>query len=132
MTKDPVFRKAPLEASLKCIDVIDTFADERALAEHILIHVGDGAGVGVDAGLAAEQSRIVRLVSAGKAHCHARLQDAVALSNALLVDIKDRTVERVRHGSDKLPGGVTRQLRICVEGDDVLHVWQECRRADDA
>jgi hypothetical protein len=42
-----------------------------------------------------------------------------------------RTVQRVRHGADELPCRVARQLRIAIEGDDVLDVGQQRRVADD-
>ena len=37
----------------------------------------------------------------------------------------------MRHGTDKLPRGVAWQLCVYVEGDDVLHLRQNGRRADD-
>ena len=55
MAEYPVFGETPTERLLERIDVIDAFADKRALAEYILVNIGDGAGVGIDAGLAAEQ-----------------------------------------------------------------------------
>src|SRR3970040_1965903 len=36
VTEYPVFREASLERSLERIDVVDPFADERTLAEHVL------------------------------------------------------------------------------------------------
>ena len=117
----PVLGKASLERPLEGIDVVDPLADERALAEHVLVNIGDDARIRVDAGLAPAQPRIPRPVRARQAHRHARLQDAVALTDALLVFVVARTIQRVRHGPHKLPRRIARQLRIRVQGDHVLH-----------
>src|SRR5262245_15734408 len=37
----------------------------------------------------------------------------------------------MRHRADQPPGSVTRQLRIRVESDDILDVWQCTQMADD-
>ena len=54
----PVFGEAATERALERIDLIDAFADERTLAAQVLVNIGDSARIGVDAGFAAEQSRI--------------------------------------------------------------------------
>ena len=54
----PVFGEAATERALERIDLIDAFADERTLAAQVLVDIGDSARIGVDAGFAAEQSRI--------------------------------------------------------------------------
>ena len=122
MAEDAVLGKAPVERPLERIDVVDPLANERAFAEQVLVDIGDGARIRVDARLTPEQSRIPRPVRAGQAHGHARLQDAVPLSDALLAFVVPRTIQRVRHGSHKLPRRIARQLRIRVQGDHVLHV----------
>ena len=53
MAEDPVLGKAAAERPLERVDVVDALADERALAEHVLVDVGDGARVRVDARIAA-------------------------------------------------------------------------------
>ena len=42
-----------------------------------------------------------------------------------------RAIQRMRHGSDELPGRVARKLRVRVEGDHVSHVRQDRGLADD-
>jgi hypothetical protein len=59
--------KAAAERLLEGIDIVDALADERAFAEQILIDVGDGAGVRVDARFAAVQAGIARAVGARQA-----------------------------------------------------------------
>src|ERR1019366_10108970 len=83
VTEDAVVGKTPLERTLKRIHLVDALADEGTLAEHVLVYVADGARVWVDDGVASEQPRVTRLGAAGQAHAHPRLQDAVALANAL-------------------------------------------------
>src|SRR5688572_3287835 len=58
VAENAVLRKASLERALERIDVIDALADERAFAEEILVRVGNGARVRVDAGLRAEELRV--------------------------------------------------------------------------
>src|SRR4029077_18784675 len=48
MAQDSIFWETPRQRALESIDVINAFADERALAEKILINIRDGAGVGID------------------------------------------------------------------------------------
>ena len=60
MAEDAVLGKAAVERALEGIDVVDALADERAFAEQVLVDVGDGARVRIDAGLAAEQPRVAR------------------------------------------------------------------------
>src|SRR5438876_991891 len=55
VTQDSIFRKAASQRALKSIDVINAFADERALAEKVLINIRDGAGVGIDPDVARVQ-----------------------------------------------------------------------------
>ena len=131
VAEDPVLGEASVERPLERIDVIDPLADERAFTEQVLVNIGDGARIRVDARLAPAQPRIPRPVRARQAHGHARLKDAVPLTDTLLVFVVARTIQRVRHGSHKLPRRIARQLRIRVKGDHVLHVRQDCRLADD-
>ena len=60
MAEDAVLREAPGERALERVDVVDALADERAFAEQVLVDVGDGARVGIDARLAGEQPREAR------------------------------------------------------------------------
>src|SRR5207248_6957174 len=48
VTQDSIFRKAAGQRALKSIDVIHAFADERALAEKVLIILRDGVVVVID------------------------------------------------------------------------------------
>ncbi len=122
VAEDPVLGKSSVEHPLERIHVIDPLADEGAFTEHVLVNIGDGACVRVDARLAPAQSRVPRPVRAGQAHGHTWLQDAVPLRDTLLIFVVPRTIQRVCHSSHELPRRVARQLRIRVKGDHVLHV----------
>ena len=54
------FGRAATERGLECIDVVDALAGIGAFAEQILIDVGDGRGVRVDAAHAGEDLLIQR------------------------------------------------------------------------
>src|SRR5439155_3814792 len=133
VAQDAVFWQTPAEHMLERVDVVDALADERAFAEQVLIDVTDGARVGIDARLAAEQARIARARRARQAHADPRLQDAVALDDTRRfgATAEARPVQRVRHRADELPGRVARQLGVGVERDDVAHAPQQRRVADD-
>ncbi len=78
---------------------------------------------------------VARALARRQAGADARLQDAVAGGHhvaAPRVGAEVRPVERVRHRRDELRRGVARQLRVGVEGDDVAHVAEHARVADDA
>ena len=130
MAQDPVFGEASAQRPLEGVDFVDTFADEGTFAEHILVDVGDGAGIRIDTRLAPEQLRVPGPVRARQAHGHAGLKDAVPRDNALFAFVVLRTIQRVRHGSHELPRRVARELRIRVQGNHVLHVDQRCSIAD--
>ena len=70
-----IFGELASDGALESIDVVNSFADEGAFLEDILVDVGDGAGVGIDAGLAGEKLGEARSTGAGHADADARLED---------------------------------------------------------
>ena len=100
VAENPIFGKAPLERLLEDIDLVDPLADERTFLKSILINVRDSVRIRVNAGVAPVQPRIARAVSAGQAHGHAGLQDAVAFADPLLIRIVARPIQWMRHGAD--------------------------------
>ena len=122
VAEDPVLRKAPTQRPLERINVIDPLTDEGTFVKEILVNVGNGACVRVDAWLTPEQVCVPRPVRARQAHGDAWLKDSVPIRDTLFVLVVPRTIERVRHGSHELPCGIARQLRIRVKGDHILHV----------
>src|SRR5438128_11192121 len=55
VAQNSILRKAAGQCAPESIDVINAFADERALAEKILINIRDSAGVGIDSDFAGVQ-----------------------------------------------------------------------------
>ena len=108
-------------------DLVDALARERPLAEQVLIDVGHGRRVRIDARVAGEDCRVARAVRAGERDAHARLQDSVSLHDPSGVLVEHGAVERMRHGADERDGGVARQHRVGVERDDVAHAVQPVR-----
>ena len=133
VAEDAVLRQPAGEGAFEGVDVVDALADERAFTEPILVDVGHGARVGVDAGVAAAQPRVAAAVAAGQTDTDARLQDAVALGHdrAVIAAAEARPVQRVRHRRDELRGGVARQLRVGVQRDDVANTGQRAGVAHD-
>ena len=79
VAQDPILGKSAAKRALEGVDVVDSLADEGAFAEHILVDIGDGTRIRVDAGLARVQARVPRAIRAGQADAHARLQDCRTL-----------------------------------------------------
>ena len=71
------------------------------------------------------------MVRAGQARGHPWLENAVARNDTLLVFVVARTIERVRHGTHKLPRRIACQYRIGIQGDHVLHARQDRGITDD-
>ena len=121
MTEDAILGKAVAKCLFEGIDVVDPLADERALAKHILVNIRSHAGVRVDTGLASVQSRMARAVRPRQTDRHARLKDTVALCHPLLHSVVAGTIQGVGHRADKLLSRISWQLRIRVQGNDILH-----------
>ncbi|MDT4817730.1 hypothetical protein FQZ97_508130 [compost metagenome] len=131
VAEDAVIREVAVEGVLEGIHRIDSLADERALLEQVLVNVRYGTGIGVDAGVAAEQLGIGGTRGARQADADPWLQDGVAAGDALPRWIEAGAVERVGQGADELPRRVARQLGIGVEGDDVVDLGEDVEPADD-
>jgi hypothetical protein len=58
VAEDAIFRKTPVQRLLDGIYFVDSFANERTFTESILVNVGHGASVGIDARFAAPEPRI--------------------------------------------------------------------------
>src|SRR4030066_388581 len=56
VAEDQILREAVAKRALEGIHVEDALAGERPLAEDVLVDIGDGARVGVDARLATEEA----------------------------------------------------------------------------
>ena len=122
VAENAILGKAIVQPPLERVHLIDALADKRAFTEHVLVDVRDGTGIRVDARLAAVQARVARAVCACQAHADARLENAVTLAHALQFFVVAGTIQRMRHGSHQFACNVARELRVRVQGDDVLDV----------
>ena len=108
------------KSGLEGVHVVDAFAAVRPLLEEILINIGNGRCVRVDAGWARENALINRAIPhGGKRWRHPRLQHTVAFDHAAANGIKFRPIERVRHFPDQALCGSNGKPRVRVQGDDV-------------
>ena len=106
VAENPVFGQPPGQGPFECVHFIDALADERAFAEQVLVYIGNGARIRIDAGLAGAHVRIPRLVHAGQAHRHPWLNNAVPGNDALPAFVVTRTIEWMGHGAHELPGRI--------------------------
>ncbi len=129
VAEERVLRHAPGERGLERVDVVDALADVAALVKHVLVEIGHGRRVGIDADVPGEHAGEHRPVGADDADADARLQDAVAFGDALEAGIEARPVQRMRQRADQPPAGFHRQLRVGVERDHVADGRQNRRLA---
>ena len=95
-------------------------AAEAAFAEQVLVDLGAGRAVGVDAALAGKQPVVGRLLGMrGQRRGHARLQDAVAVRHPAPAGIEQRPVLRVGGDGHQLTQPAGWQLAVAVERDQV-------------
>jgi hypothetical protein len=121
VAKDAVLREAIGKRRLERIDVVDSLADERTLAEHVLVHVGPPRACKGPCPALRVQARVPGASRPGEADAHARLQDSVALGHDASRRVEARAVEGMRHDGDELPRAIARELRVGVERDHVAH-----------
>ena len=108
MTQNAVCRQAILQRALEGIHGIDALADERAIAEQILIDIGNGACVRVDPCIATEQVGVGRARDTRQTDADPWLQDRVTAGDASLAGVELRRVQRVSEGTDELACDITR------------------------
>ena len=78
VAQERVLGDPPRQRLLERVDVVDALAGVAPLAEQVLVDVGDGGGVGIDAGRAGEDALEERGVTLGRERGRdARLEDAV-------------------------------------------------------
>jgi hypothetical protein len=122
------FGQACIEHRMHGLHVEQALAGVGAFAEHVLVDLGAGRAVGVDAGLAGEQPVKEREVARGRqGRRDARLQDAVAADDATRFGVDQRPVVRVSGHAHQLAQSARWQLRVTVESDDVGRVRGDLR-----
>jgi hypothetical protein len=126
-----VLRYRLAERRREGVDVVQPLPGEDALPEEVLIGVGHGGRVRVDAGVSGIQPREERARGAHERHADPRLQDAVALRDPADRGIERGAIERMRDDADELSGHAPGQPRVAVERDAVPDLRQHGQIADD-
>ena len=96
MAQERVFGDAPRQTALERIHIIDAFADVAPLAKQILVHIGDGQCVQIEAAIARKEAGEEGAVGTGGLNLGARLQNGVARNHFARLGIELGVVERVR------------------------------------
>ena len=122
--------RAARESRLEGVDIVDAFAGVGALAEHVLIDVGNRRGIGVDSAGARKNSLKQRAFAArGKRWRHPRLQDGVSLNDHSAIGVQTRPIERMRHLPYQSLNRLARQSRVRIKSDDISNVFRRPRRS---
>ena len=119
MTEQGIPRKTVAKNARHRVHFVNPFSREGTFPEKILIHIGDGAGVGVKTGLTGEDGCQSRARCALHTDVHARLQNAISGNHDIIVGIHDRLIQRMGNRSHHAMGRSAREFRIGVERDDV-------------
>ena len=130
MAEYGIFRDAADHGLLESIHIIDTLADKGPLAEEVLIDIRHGPRVRVYSRVAGKNPGEPRAPGTGQANANAWLKNAVAFHHDSASGAKHRAVQWMGHGGDKPPGGITRQLSVSVQGDDILDRGQKIQITD--
>ena len=120
-----ILRHTAIEGRLERIDVVEALAGEDPLVEQVLIGIGHGGRVGVDARMSGVDTREDRARRARHRDTDARLQDAVALGDAPQRRIDLRLIQRVKNDADQGLRGIARQVGIRVERDAVADIRED-------
>ena len=131
VAENGVLRKASGHGSLEGVHIVNSFADERAFLEKILIHVGHLPRVRIDAGLAGEKPGEPGSPGAGQTDAHARLQNAVAFDDTSVLGIELADDSTDGPSCRPAAGGIARHLGVGVERDDILDGRQDGRLPHD-
>ncbi len=116
--EDRVFRDSPGERGLERVHVVNCFSGEAALAEEVLVDVGDGGRVGVDPRVAGGDLGERRAIRAFRSDGDARLDDRAARDDAPGLRIRPRKVQRVREGPHERARGLPGKPRVGVEREN--------------
>src|SRR5208282_4638552 len=120
VTENAVVGDAAFESGLERIHIVNSLAAVGTFLEEILINVGNGSCIWVDAGWAREHALINRAIPrGGKRWRHPGLQHAISLNHTAAHGIELWSIERVRHFSDQALCGSNGKPRVRVYGDDV-------------
>ncbi len=96
VTQEGIVGHTAFERSLERVDVVDALARVGPLAEQVLVDVGNGGGVGIDAPGAGDHSLVNRAPrSCGQRRRDPRLENRVPLDHTAQLGVEARPVDRV-------------------------------------
>ena len=117
-----VFGNSARERRLERVDIVNALADIRPLAAQVLVHVGYGGRIRVDAAGAGNEALVARaVVTKRQRRRDSWLQHRVTLDDSPAVLVKARRIQGVPHLADQPAHGVSRQPRIGIERDHIAH-----------
>ena len=121
MAQHLALRQSACQHGMHRLHIEQPLAGEGAFAKKILVYLGAGCAVGIDAALSRKQPVVQRdVLGCGQRRGHARLQDAIATHHAASVCGEMRLVVRVRCHAYQFAQATRWQLRVAVQRDDVL------------
>ncbi len=120
MAQHLAFGQTGMQHGVQGLHVEQALSAEAALAEQVLVDIGAGGAVRVDAALAGEQPvERCRLAGGRQRRDQMRLQDPEARHHAPAAAIEPGAVLRVRGHGDEVAQAPRWQLRVGIERDDV-------------
>src|SRR5947209_3712038 len=125
MAQQTIFRHPIRERLFECVYVVESLAGVDALPKKILIYIGGRGSVWIDSGVAGKDSRKRRSGRAFQRDADARLQDCVAMFDALSFLIEARLAERMNGRADQTTSRLARQLCVGVKRDHIAHLPQQ-------
>ncbi len=121
VTEQGLGRKTGFENRGESLNVVNRFAMKDGFAEQVLLRVGNRPAVGIGSRGVRKHPRESGGGRARQRDAHAWLNDAEPATSNSLDGIDFDLVQRMRYGFDQAPGRARRQLRVCVQGDDVAN-----------
>ena len=120
VTEQRIFRHPSRQAALERVQIVDALANVNPFAEQILVGVGHGPGVWIQADVPGKDAGEAGDVSAGRSDFDARLQQGIPGDNGATARVELGAIQRMRERGDKPVPGFARHDRIGIQGDDVL------------
>ena len=116
------------ESGFEGIDIVNALAGIGALAEKILVDVGNRRRIGIHAPRTGEDPLIEGTLAADRQRRRdARLKNGVTVDDTLQGFVEFRPIQRMGHLADKPECRISRQSRIAIKGDDVSHIGRHLR-----
>ncbi len=125
-----VFWKTAARRMFEYVNVVDALAREAPFAVQVLIHIGHRRGVGIDTWVSRVDGRKWRVVRARQRHANPRLENSVAAADAPAHRVPHRAIQWMRDRADEQRCRAGRQHGVRVERDDVAHLAERRRVAD--